>query len=81
MKKGLIMMYFYAHWDGCTKYKNEFVRVCKDKNINYILVDVETEDGLRVSKKYNVKMCPRVVVIEDGKVINTLNGRSAYTMI
>lgn len=69
MKKRFKVLYFYAYWDKNYELKDLFYEECKKRNIFFDCVDVETEEGLGVSCKYNVKLCPYVIVFDNGKEI------------
>lgn len=81
MKRNLKALFFYAYWDGSYNERNEFVDECKALGVPFDIIDVETEEGFKLSEKHNIKMCPRVVFLKNGKEIGRENGKSAYMKI
>jgi hypothetical protein len=81
MKQKVKALFFYAYWDGSYNERNEFVDECKALGMPFEMIDVETEDGLKASLKYDVKMCPRVLFVRNNRVIGRENGKSAYLKV
>ena len=69
MKKNVRAMYFYAYWDDNFELKNQFMETCKLMNIPFEAVDCETEFGIKLSCKYNVKLCPTILIFKGNKEV------------
>lgn len=81
MKRNLKALFFYAYWDGSYSERNEFVEECKRLGMPFEMIDVETEEGFRISEKHKIKMCPRVVFLKNGREIGRENGKCAYLKV
>ena len=79
MKKNLKAMYFYAYWDNNFDLNDDFVNICKDHNVQYEVLDCETELGVKLSCKYNVKLCPTILLLENNKEI--YRSHSKYSIV
>ncbi len=75
MRNKITVLYFFAYWDDAALNKKDFINLCEYYGVKYENIDVETEIGLKMSKRYKIKMCPRIVVLNGKQVIATLNGR------
>jgi hypothetical protein len=69
MKKNLKAMYFYAYWDNNFDLKDDFIDFCKDNDITYEVLDCETEFGVKLSCKYDVKLCPTILLFKNNKEV------------
>ncbi len=81
MKKNVKAMYFYAYWDRNMEAKGLFCDECKEYGMPFELVDCETELGVKLSCKYNVKLCPMVLFFEDGVEVARFIGNKAYQQV
>ena len=81
MKNNYSLIFFFSYWDCATKTRSRFVDRCKELGIKYELVDVETEEGLEIASRYNIKMCPRIVLLSNHKYVATFNGRNSMSKI
>lgn len=81
MRKNVKAMYFYAYWDENVNAKNLFIETCKAHKMPYEAVDCETEMGVKLSCKYNVKLCPMVLFFKDGKEVGRFIGNHAYEQV
>lgn len=81
MRKNVKAMYFYAYWDNNMESKNLFVDECKKHKIQFEVVDCESELGVKLSCKYNVKLCPMVLFFKDGKECGRFIGNNAYVKV
>lgn len=74
-------MYFYAYWDYSEIARHKFIEVCKEYNYPFTCVDCESKEGVDMSIKYGIKMCPRVGIFFKGKLVQVVNGRCAAKYI
>lgn len=81
MKKNVKLMYFYAYWDGCMEYKKQFIELCEQHDIYYDLVDCETDNGVKLSCDYNVKNCPTILCIKNGRIVAKGKGNNVDSFI
>lgn len=81
MKNDLFLMYFHAYWDSAETSKRKFAEACKEYNYPFTFVDCETKEGLDLSIKYGIKMCPRVGIFYKGKLMKIINGKYAANYI
>lgn len=79
LNKDIICLYFYAWWDGCDKYKNKFIKVCRAHMLRHQFVDCETPQGVRESIRRQVRMCPTVIVLERGQEIYRCKGNNVFS--
>lgn len=77
MKRNVKAMYFFAYWDNNFELKNEFIDACKMLKIPFEAVDCETEFGVTLSCKYNVKLCPTVLIFKNGKEVYRGRGKDS----
>lgn len=75
-------MFFYALWD-CNAYEklDNFRDEAKRLKIPFELVDVETDEGVRKSIKWEVRNVPTIVYTQGGKEVSRDNGNTAYSRI
>lgn len=69
MKKKFKVMYFYAEWDNNFTFKGELFELCRERNIYFDAIDCETPEGIALSTKYNVKLCPYIIMMHNGKEV------------
>lgn len=81
MKNNYCLLFFFAYWDGSTKTRNNFIEKCKELGVRYEIIDVETEKGLEIANHFNIKMCPRIVLLSNHKHIATFNGTNSLDEI
>lgn len=74
-------MYFYAYWDECPKAKRNFIKKCKRENLRFKAIDCETKEGVELSCKYQVRMAPAMLVVENGEKLFTCCGQDAISCI
>lgn len=61
-------IYIGAEWCGpCKVFKPKFEAICKEKGLNYEILDVE-KDEERVNK-YNVRSVPTIIIEENGVIV------------
>ena len=77
-KKDIVCLYFFAYWDGCEEYKIRFAKICRFHNVKYHFVDCETPKGVKESIYKKVRMCPTVLVMENGEEIYRCKGNNAF---
>ena len=76
-KNNIVCLYFFAYWDNCEEYKIRFAKICRFHKVRYSFVDCETPRGVAESIYKHVRMCPTVLVMEDGKEIYRCKGNNA----
>lgn len=81
MKKNVKAMYFYAYWDNNVDAKNKFVEECKKLKIPFEVIDCETELGVKLSIKYNVKLCPMMLFFRNSKEVSRCVGNKAHEQL
>lgn len=69
MKRKFKMMYFFADWDNNFSFKSEMFEECKARNIYFDCIDCETPEGVALSIKYKVKLCPYIILMKNGKEV------------
>lgn len=63
MKKKFL--YFWAEWDNMPYSKrSQFVNECRNLGVKFDTIDVESEEGVDLSIKYNIKNVPTIIVID-----------------
>lgn len=75
------ILYFYAEWDSRYKERFQMAGMCHNKGVKLNFIDCETEYGVGMSIKYGVRLCPTVLIFEDGKEVMRLNGAVANDII
>lgn len=77
MKKNVTAKYFFAYWDNNYELKNQFIDTCKAMKIHSECIDCETKDGVTLSCKYNVKLCPTILIFKNNKEVYRGRGKDA----
>ena len=77
-KKDLLCLYFFAYWDDCEQFKIRFAKICRFHNVKYRFVDCETPSGVAESIRRGVKLCPTVIVLENGAEVYRCKGNNAF---
>lgn len=79
-KKKPIVFYFYApDWDAfAIEKKNKVYDECKKLGIVCSPIDVETQKGVDLSIRYQVRNVPTAVVMDKGKVVDVLKGNTIH---
>lgn len=83
----MIEMQFYLATDWCNssrKMHNVFNDLYKELTSNGVKmteIDVETEWGVDMSCKYKVRNVPTILVVKDGKVLESIKGRKTKSEI
>lgn len=71
-------MFFHAYWcKSCPKMAQVFGEVAKEmksENMKFTDIDCETDWGVDMSSKYQVRNVPTVLVVEKGRVIKRIAG-------
>lgn len=76
------VVFYSAPWcSGCTKMKPKFYDTCKSLGVSFEIVDVEDEDGVARSIKYNIRNVPTLVFMKNGREIGRAKGNNAYELI
>ena len=70
IKKGIVLVDFYANWCGPCKMVAPIIEELskENKNIKFIKVDVDEQEEL--AKEYGIMSIPTMIVFKDGKEIN-----------
>lgn len=69
-------MFFHAYW--CKSYPKmsqvfgEVAKEMKSENMKFTDVDCETDWGVDMSSKYQVRNVPTILVVEKGRVIKRI---------
>lgn len=69
MKKDFKIVYFFAKWDGNYETHETCREVCEARGWKMRSIDCETRRGVEESIKYNVKLCPYIIVYDHNKEI------------
>lgn len=79
-KKKPIVFYFYApDWDAFAyEKKNKVFNECQKIGLSCSAIDVETQNGVEMSIKYQVRNVPTAVVVDNGKVVDVLKGNTIH---
>lgn len=82
MSKNSVLL-FSAHWCvSCGAMKPLFEQECKKLNVNYEIIDVESDKGVDMSVEYKVRNIPTLIFLDDdNKVIGRASGSNAYKEI
>lgn len=74
---------FEAEWCvSCVNMHPAFLRECEKLNVEYEIVDVESDRGVDLSTEYKVRNIPTLIFLDDdNKVIGRASGSNAYTEI
>lgn len=77
------VLLFSAHWcKSCVAMKPLFKQECEKLNVEYEIIDVESDRGVDLSTEYKVRNIPTLIFLDDdNKVIGRANGSNAYTEI
>jgi thioredoxin 1 len=71
-----------APWcSGCEKTKPYFIETCKQYGMRYEVLDVEDNDGLKMSVKYGVRNVPTILFLNDSKEVGRACGNNGYLEI
>lgn len=76
-KKTMEILFFHAHWcKSCSKMLPTVTEFAKtvDKSVLVTTVDVETEWGVDMSCKYEVRNVPTILVTKKGKIVERIKG-------
>lgn len=67
---------------SCRAMKPLFEQECKKLNVNYEIIDVESEKGVDLSVEYKVRNVPTLIFLDkDNNVIGRASGSNAYKEI
>lgn len=82
MKK-LKALLFSAPWcRSCDVMKPLFKQECEKLNVEYEIIDVESDKGVDLSVEHKVRNIPTLIFLdEDNKVIGRASGSNAYKEI
>lgn len=82
MSKNSVLL-FSAHWCvSCGVMKPLFEQECKKLNVNYEIIDVESDKGVDLSVEHKVRNIPTLIFLDDdNKVIGRASGSNAYKEI
>lgn len=73
-KKNVEVLFFHADWcRSCNKMNSAIEELSKTHPITKI--DVETEWGVDMSCKYEVRNVPQTLIVKDGKVLDRIKGK------
>lgn len=82
MSKNSVLL-FSAHWcKSCIAMKPLFKQECEKLNVEYEIIDVESDRGVDLSTEYKVRNIPTLIFLDgDNKVIGRASGSNAYKEI
>lgn len=82
MSKNSVLL-FSAHWCvSCGVMKPLFEQECKKLNVNYEIIDVESDRGVDLSIEYKVRNIPTLIFLDnENNVIGRASGSQAYKEI
>jgi thiol-disulfide isomerase/thioredoxin len=67
---------------SCVAMKPLFKQECEKLNVEYEIIDVESDRGVDLSTEYKVRNIPTLIFLDDdNKVIGRASGSNAYTEI
>lgn len=80
MKKEKIKVsYFFAEWCYPSEKQIYNIRnVCQLHDVEYDIVDVETEGGVKASIKLCVRNVPTIIIFKGNREIKRINGNFGY---
>lgn len=76
------VLFFHAYWcKSCKKMEDVFSEVeesfKEDKNVTFESVDVESENGVKLSCRYEVRNVPAIVIVNERNVVEKLLGKKS----
>lgn len=81
MKTKVLFFYTQDWCRGCFKMKPKFYDEVKKYGIKYDIVDVDEEEGARLSCVYGVRNVPTLVFLRGDKVVGIEKGNNSYKNI
>ena len=82
MSKNSVLL-FSAHWcKSCIAMKPLFKQECEKLNVEYEIIDVESDKGVDLSIEYKVRNIPTLIFLDnENNVIGRASGSQAYKEI
>lgn len=74
VKKGLVLIDFYAEWCRPCKMLSPLLEEINDENDNVKVVKVNIDDSARIANLFRISSIPTLVLLRDGEVINRMTG-------
>ena len=74
-ERGVVLVDFYADWCGPCRTLSEILSRVDSKvgdRVDILKVDVDRERGL--ARRFGVSGIPKILIIKDGQVVNTMVG-------
>lgn len=73
---------FTAEWcSGCYALKPKFYDEVKKLDVRYDVIDVETDEGVELSTKYQVRNVPTILIFKKGVLVGREIGSTAHLKI
>lgn len=73
---------FGAEWcNSCHALKPKFYDEVKKLDIRYDVIDVETDEGVELSTKYQVRNVPTILIFKNKELVGRETGSAAYQKI
>ena len=69
-----VLIDFYADWCGPCRMVSPLVDQIAEENPQYLVAKVNVDEEPELSASFNVSSIPMLVVMENGKVVNTALG-------
>ena len=69
-----VLIDFYADWCGPCRMVSPLVDQIAEENPQYLVAKVNVDEQPELSAAFNVSSIPMLVVMENGKVVNTALG-------
>ncbi len=69
-----VFIFFKDDDNSCQKFKKIETKIWKEFSKNFIFRKINLNFELELSKKYNIKDLPSIIILKDGKLIRNING-------
>ena len=82
VQQGVVLVDFYADWCGPCRTLAEVLANVDSKvgeHVNILKVDVDKEQDL--ARRYGVSGIPKILIMKDGQVVNTMVGLHSETAL
>ena len=74
VKKGLVLVDFYAEWCGPCKMLSPVLEQINKENKDVKVVKVNIDDSRRIASYYQIQSIPTLVLLKDGEFIRRMIG-------
>lgn len=69
-----VFIFFKDEDNSYQKFKKIETKIWKEFSKNFIFRKINLNFELELSKKYNIKDLPSIIILKDGKLIRNING-------